>query len=50
MVSFIQMIIGDSIVKALGLGMAVWCVFAYLIAMIFLIIGKEMSHACVAVG
>ncbi|MDE7348741.1 MAG: site-2 protease family protein [Clostridia bacterium] len=48
MVSFIQMIIGDSIVKALGFGMAILCVFAYLIAMLCAIIGHELSHGYVA--
>ncbi|MCX4362948.1 MAG: hypothetical protein OSJ74_06165 [Clostridia bacterium] len=48
MISFIQMIVNDSIVKALGFGMAILCIDAYLIAMICAIIGHELSHGYVA--
>ena len=48
MISFIQMIVYDSIVKALGFGMAILCIVAYLIAMICAIIGHELSHGYVA--
>ena len=48
MISFIQQIINNTTIKELGFGMAVLCVFAYLIAMMFAIIGHELAHGYVA--
>ncbi|MDE5654828.1 MAG: site-2 protease family protein, partial [Clostridia bacterium] len=48
MISFIQMITQSDIVQSLGFGMAILCIIAYLIAMIFAIIGHELSHGYVA--
>ena len=48
MISFIQMIMQNSLVRTLGFGMALLCIVAYLISMIVAIIGHELSHGYVA--
>lgn len=48
MISFIQNIVTNSTIHDLGFGMALLCIFAYLIAMLFAIIGHELAHGYVA--
>ena len=48
MISLIINIANDSTIQALGFGMALLVVFAYLIAMLIAIIGHELAHGYVA--
>ena len=48
MISLIMNIASDETIQALGFGMAVLVVFAYLIAMLVAIIGHELAHGYVA--